>query len=259
MSMQDFWENWAQNDSWASLYEGKPNLRTYNFITRRRAVAKLLSDEGKLPRILDVGCGAGDYVVLADEHDGSYHGIDFSESMIREGREVHSKTPHRDNLIVGSGNCLPYEDNTFDCGIGIGYIEYFPDPDIPLGEIRRVLKPGGLMVIQAYKWDLWGRFGKNITQPIRKHVFRQKLIRDRMPDDFVDMRYGKTDLDGIMKRNGFTLRSSTHNHFVTMPPFIKRRMIGTHVRVSEWMDRTAPDFWGFLAVNYIGKYQLTEG
>ena len=256
MTMQDFWENWAQNDSWASLYQGKPNLRTYNFITRRRAVQKLLDDEGEIPRTLDVGCGAGDYALVSDEHNGEYHGIDFSDSMIREARMVHKDTRHKENFVVGSGNELPYEDNSFDLIIAVGYIEYFANPDIPIGEMRRVLRPGGLVVIQGYRWDMWGLFGKNVTQPIRKHILRQKLIRDRMPSDFVDMRYGKKDLDGIMGRNGFEVKRHTHNHFVTLPPFLKRKAIGFHVRASEWMTKTAPEAFGFLAVNYIGKYAL---
>ena len=70
VTLRDYFEQRASSGSWGSLYDGAPDPTTYNFTTRRAAVAALLAADGAYPSVLDVGCGTGDYAEIAACHDG---------------------------------------------------------------------------------------------------------------------------------------------------------------------------------------------
>jgi SAM-dependent methyltransferase len=162
MSMQDFWHRQGQNGTWSGYYDGAADLKTYNFFTRREAVLELLRRDGAYPRILDVGCGTGDYVEVAQQHDGSFFGIDYAHGMIRQAAE---RIPGH-LFVVGSGEHLPYADGSFDLVMAMGYIEYFRDPAVPMRELRRVLKSGGTLVLQSFKKDLFGELDRLVFNPL---------------------------------------------------------------------------------------------
>lgn len=93
-------------------------------------------------RILDHGCGAGKITrLLSLLYGAEVHGIDPSESMIREAREADPDG--RYELLAGD---FPWADNTFDgvmsnwVFLDIGSVE---EMDVAAREIYRVLKPGG--------------------------------------------------------------------------------------------------------------------
>src|SRR5262245_41121982 len=93
MSLRDYFEQRARDGSWAALYrEGPPDAKTYNFLTRRAAVLHLLAADGAFPRVLDVGCGTGDYAAVAARHGGTYHGVDFAPGMVAQAQRAHRHT-----------------------------------------------------------------------------------------------------------------------------------------------------------------------
>ena len=100
MSLRDYFEE--RSADWASLYERGADLGSYNFLTRRAAVVDLLASEGAFPRVLDVGCGTGDYLEVAERHDGAYFGLDYATGMIREAVERAGISPESvDQVILG--------------------------------------------------------------------------------------------------------------------------------------------------------------
>ena len=173
MSMQTFFERMARTGEWSpALYEGGTDLRTYNFVTRRECVARLLQEDGRFESALDVGCGSGDFAPIAHDHGAAFFGIDFSRAMIAQALKQDKGRSH---YVTGSGERLPYADHSFDLVLALGYIEYFHDPEPPLRELRRVLKPGGTLVIQSFKWDLFSSLGR------RARELRRRLLRREAP------------------------------------------------------------------------------
>lgn len=260
--MQAYWDERARSDSdpWAPVYEGRLDLSNYNFVTRRDTVMRMLEDAGPFERILDVGCGTGDYAALARRHQGTYHGLDFSFSMIAAARKRNAGSGYEQNFVVGSGECLPYAANSFDLMIGIGYIEYFRDPNLPLGEIARVLRPGGTVVLQSFKQELMGQVYGFVRNPLRTLAdARRKPDLVPRPEEWIDNKYGQDELDRLLTRHGFRRAGYTFNHFYLLPGPLRRRFPGAHIKLSEAVGRVAPDLLRGAAVNYFGRYVLEAG
>ena len=252
--MQDFWEDLAKGGTWASHYKGETGLNTYNFYTRRDAVEKLLKNEGRFARVLDIGCGSGDYLQVATAHEGAYFGLDYAYSMIEEARRQINGRADEHLLLVGEGQQLPYQDKSFDLVMAMGYIEYFEDPTLPTREIRRVLKPGGTLVIQSFKRDMFSYLDQYGVNPLRNIFGRSNGFE--FPSNWVDKKYSQRQLDRLLKDFGFVRKDFVFNNFHVLPGILRSRYPGRYIRISEAISELNPSLWRFLAVNYIAKYKL---
>ncbi|MCI2254677.1 demethylmenaquinone methyltransferase [Domibacillus sp. PGB-M46] len=101
-------------------------------------------------KALDVCCGTGDWTIALAEAVGPHgvvKGLDFSENMLVVGRQkIEAAGLEQAELIHGNAMELPFEDDTFDfVTIGFG-LRNVPDYMQVLSEMRRVLKPGGMVV-----------------------------------------------------------------------------------------------------------------
>jgi ubiquinone/menaquinone biosynthesis C-methylase UbiE len=101
-------------------------------------------------RILDYGCGWGRALqTLHEEGWRDLVGVDFSEAMIRQGRQ---RLPHLDLRRI---DALPLDepDGAFDAALLIAVLTCIPadaDQQALIAELRRLLKPGGLIFISDY-------------------------------------------------------------------------------------------------------------
>ena len=109
-------------------------------------------------RVLDVGCGPGlDTSVAAGlvGPTGRVAGIDYDASMIREARAARAHgadTDSRVSYLVADAAGLPYRDGTFDCCYCERVLQHTHHPDSVVGEMVRVTKPGGVIVIADTDW-----------------------------------------------------------------------------------------------------------
>lgn len=100
-------------------------------------------------RVLDVGCGDGVLTWRLQRQGASAHGVDASDLAIQLAREMHGKRGSDAEFRTVSGYDTGYPDGHFDAIVSSDVIEHVRDPDRLLGEIRRVLKPGGAAVIST--------------------------------------------------------------------------------------------------------------
>jgi ubiquinone/menaquinone biosynthesis C-methylase UbiE len=118
------------------------------FITRGRLLEALEPQPGE--RLLEIGPGTGYYTFeLAAGVDGGRVEIfdiqqDMLDHVMREAakRDVTNVWPTR-----GDAQALPYEGDSFDAVVLVTVLGEIPDQDAALGEIERVLKPGGRLVV----------------------------------------------------------------------------------------------------------------
>lgn len=102
------------------------------------------SFEIKGKKILEIGYGMGsDHLALA-KLGAICHGIDITESNLAITEKHLALNGYRSELIVGDAENMPYEDNSFDFVYTFGVIHHTPDMEKAVGEIYRVLKPGGM-------------------------------------------------------------------------------------------------------------------
>ncbi len=121
----------------------------------RRRVIRAELDRLPLPhgaRVLDAGCGSGRTMAELVDY-GEVSGIELSTEAaeLARGRGVG-------DVRVGRLEELPWEDATFDLITCLDVIEHVPDDVVALGELRRVARPGGwlLVTVPAYQ-ALWSR------------------------------------------------------------------------------------------------------
>jgi SAM-dependent methyltransferase len=121
----------------------------------------------KTDTILDVGCGGGRTVgkLAAAATDGKVYGIDHSEESVAAARRNNKQRIEEGRVDIrqGSVSQLPFADGMFDLATAVETQYYWPDLPADMGEVLRVLKPGGRLVIiaEAYKG---GKHDKRIQQ-----------------------------------------------------------------------------------------------
>ena len=97
---------------------------------------------------MDFGCGPGTISVGLAERiaPGELYGVDMEESQIELARAAAAEGGH-DNMQFHVGNAydLPFDDNTFDVAHCHAVLMHIPDTQKALTEVRRVLRPGGLL------------------------------------------------------------------------------------------------------------------
>ncbi|KAL7622186.1 hypothetical protein AAE478_007689 [Parahypoxylon ruwenzoriense] len=132
-------------------------VATHQVRTAESDAAFLLPHIKKTDRILDVGCGPGTITIglakYADE--GASVGVDISADVLQKAKKLAAEadipTQGLGSVAFEQGNILEglaYPDNTFDVVYCSQVFGHLPPPDLPLralAEIRRVLKPGGIL------------------------------------------------------------------------------------------------------------------
>jgi ubiquinone/menaquinone biosynthesis C-methylase UbiE len=139
--------------------------RTRDILRRRGLVREALA-ASRGERILDVGCGPGFYAAeLLKEvgETGSVVGIDNSPQMLAVAAQRVAGHPNA-TFHEADATSLPVEDGAFDAAFSVQVLEYVPDVDRALGELFRVLRPGGRAVV----WDVdWSTFSWHSTDAER--------------------------------------------------------------------------------------------
>jgi SAM-dependent methyltransferase len=107
--------------------------------------------------ILEVGFGPGIAVEEVASRVAQVTGIDFSKAMVAAARKRNAAAIRsgRVDLRFGDATSLPFSNGAFDKAYSIHSIYFWPDPMTALGEIYRVLKTGGLLVLTVLPKEKW--------------------------------------------------------------------------------------------------------
>src|SRR2546425_5336271 len=143
------------------------------YLGRRRIMAafvgrialRLRRHNDAAPRILDVGCGTGGNLEMLSEF-GAVEGVDVSDEAVEFCR-ARGVAP----VTQAVAEELPYDDESFDLVTGFDVIEHLDDDVAGLREMRRVLRPGGrvMLIVPAFMW-LWG-----VQDDVSHHRRRYRL------------------------------------------------------------------------------------
>ncbi|MGD8374893.1 MAG: class I SAM-dependent methyltransferase [Acidobacteriota bacterium] len=114
-------------------------------VTDFRAGLEILErhDPGR-GRLLDVGCATGSFLRLASSHGWTCSGVEVSTFAARKAAEI-------DGVEVFNGPFAdaPFAEDTFDVITMWDLLEHLPEPPPALRQARRILKPGGLILVNA--------------------------------------------------------------------------------------------------------------
>lgn len=98
--------------------------------------------------VLELACGTGQLSFPLSSRVRLWEATDFSPNMIREAQRRPGSS--RLHFSVQDATCLPYGDETFDAVVIANALHIMPHPELALAEIRRVLKPDGLLFAPTF-------------------------------------------------------------------------------------------------------------
>jgi SAM-dependent methyltransferase len=183
---------------------------------RRRVLARTI-DGLRLParaRILDAGCGSGRNMLDFARH-GEVTGVELSEpsAALARARGVGE-------VVQGSVMEMPFAPASFDLAVCLDVIEHLEDDRGALRELRRVLAPGGalLVTVPAYQW-LWSGHDE-----VNHHC----------------RRYSRATLREAAQEAGWECERATHFNSLLLPVAVALRALDRlHARATE----SSLDLW----------------
>jgi SAM-dependent methyltransferase len=171
---------------------------------RRKILSSFVEDicrrvTDRRPRILDVGCGTGANLLMLSKY-GDAEGVDVSEDALAFCRERGLE-----NVKLGAAEELPYDDGTFDLVTALDVVEHLDDDLAGLREMRRVLRPGGrvLLFVPTFMF-LWG-----LQDDVSNHRRRY-----RMPE-----------LGRVLEQAGFEIERTTYANITFFMPILAMRKL----------------------------------
>jgi len=177
---------------WAWAYDWTVQLLTLGRAKalRRRTVALAAIQPGE--RILEVGCGTGEVALLAATATGPtgfVAGIDAAPEMIARAQQKAERRRAAVDYRIGVVEALDFPDASFDVVLSSLMMHHLPPPLKPRGlaEIRRVLKPGGRLLVVDIAPEMT-REG---------HHARRILLHSAV-------RTGPQDLETLLRESGFS-------------------------------------------------------
>lgn len=152
---------------------------------KHTAIALDLNQDDKY---LEIGFGSGFFIKKYASHVSKISGIDYSEDMVKLAGSINKKLVEsgKAEFIQGKAFSLPWNDNEFSKVAGIETFYFWPEPEISLKEIYRVLKPGGKLVIEM-------GYNKDDGIDHTKHIKRMNIKI-----------YSSDEMKTMLKQSGFS-------------------------------------------------------
>lgn len=118
---------------------------------------------GEDVHILDIGCGNGKMLGYLQKKTGAFiHGFDYSHKAIINARELFTQKADFNEGIIGE---IEYPDNSFDIVVSMDTMYFSKDMSTFVGQIKRWLKPDGILFVGYQEGDLVPRtFDENTTE-----------------------------------------------------------------------------------------------
>jgi SAM-dependent methyltransferase len=183
----------------------------------RRSVLDGVIADMRLParaEILDAGCGSGRNMIDLARH-GTVTGVELSGTSVELARKRAAG-----EVIEGSVLEMPFEVGRFDLAASLDVIEHLEDDLAALRELRRVVKPGGtlLVTVPAYQW-LWS--GHDVVN----HHYR---------------RYTRRTLQRVGEQAGWQQVRTTYFNSLLLPAAILLRVLD---RFNRKTTESSLDLW----------------
>ncbi len=149
--------------------------------------------------VLEIGPGNGAFVplMLSKAADIRYHGVDHSPEMIAEATALNEETvaSGTTHFRQGGSDNLPFPDHTFDKIITVNTIYFWENPLSHLAEIKRTLKPGGLLCL----------------------ALRSKSFMEAIPFTVYGFNmYAAEDIKNLLADAGFHIKKNTYHQEESM-------------------------------------------
>jgi ubiquinone/menaquinone biosynthesis C-methylase UbiE len=226
---------------------------------RRERVLELFDKPGG--KVLDVGCGPAEMVQPLLDLGCEFWGVDPSARMIEicQSRFGELKNAH---FVLGEASRLVFSDNSFDAVLCMGVIDSLVNLDAAIGEMLRVLKPGGTLIAtfanRASPYVLWKAYAfYPAISAMRRFVKGEVIVNDPV---FVRRRLftPETAEDLLSGAGAEVLRVVGHFYNILLSPLDEILPAGT-LRLNWKLEKWQGGRIGPMAAGFIVKASKREG
>src|SRR5262245_2929721 len=158
-------------------------------------------------RVLDCGCGAGDYVFALRTLGADAWGIEYAREKLAK-----APAPVVGRVSVGDLHHIALRNGSVDVALLNEVLEHVPDDRLALREVHRVLRPGGVLLIfspnRRYPFETHGAFVKGSTRRIPHYVPLIPYIPLPVATQLMDFwarNYWPGELRRLVKEAGFEI------------------------------------------------------
>jgi len=246
----------SSSDYWKRIYETS-DLLPLIYQRRHAAVLEWVA-QLRLPKtskILEIGCGAGVLTSDLARNGYSVEAVDSVPAMVEltTRNAASNGVGDRVQASLADVHALPCPGEEFDVVIAVGVIPWLHDEDLALVEMRRVLKPGGYLIVTAdNQWrlnHLLDPLLSPVSRPFRsvaKFILRRAGLQTE-PREFQPKRHTPAQVNRLLHIAGFRKVDSKCVGFGPFTVFrrpVLTSNLGTalHVRLQSLADRRIPPF-----------------
>lgn len=179
--------------------------------------------------VLDVGCGTGVTTITARRTGAKVTGLDLTPQLLARAQE-HATIAGIDDITWKEGDAenLPFQDGEFDVVISQWGHMFAPQPEVAIGQMLRVLKPGGTIAFTTWPPEsalgqVFGIVGRHMPPPPGVAPIVQwgevETVRQRLGTGVKDIRFFR----GIVEYSALSPQHYRYEMGVTAAPYIKLR------------------------------------
>lgn len=189
----------------------------------KRATAALYMDaiaprvKAVQPRLLEIGCGSGDFLMEARSRGFEVEGLEYSEHAV----EVANARISRPAVHVGSPETARLPANTYNVIVAFDVIEHVRNATYTLERLHSALAPGGVVAIVTPSLDSWSRrvLGRYWMEYKTEHLTY----------------FGRESLTRLLGKTGFEQIEFTSNYKILSLDYIGRHFDRFRVPVISWI------------------------
>lgn len=139
-------------DEWHKAVHGKEDPKIIKLEDWHKNALSLSPSLNKL-KVLEIGCGVGDFAIYLANQGANVTAVDFSPIAIAMAIDKSQIQNINVQFQVADAQALPFEANTFDLILSCECLEHVPEPQLALTEMMRVLKPLGKLILTTENYS----------------------------------------------------------------------------------------------------------